>query len=182
MIKIIKLGKTETEFRLTCDNCGCIFEYGVEDIYDSLVKCPTCGKTHYGFQDTKLDDIKLTTPVADYDCSNCESYKKSSQPGFIYVGDTPCQWCSKSPYRVTSTINSYTVPTYTYDQYVEQGDSKIGKFYTCTAEGVSYEFEADRLGTYEVGGVSIELPKNQKGKMSNERIKRNNKINDQYRL
>ena len=74
MIKIIKPGKLD--FRITCDKCGCIFEYNMEDIYDSFVKCPTCGKMHYGFQDIKLYDIKpvgtFRISTDDYDCSNCE--------------------------------------------------------------------------------------------------------------
>ena len=167
MIKIIKPGKLD--FRITCDKCGCIFEYTMEDIYDSFVKCPTCGKRHCVFQDIKLSDMN---PVGsfristDYDCSNCDWHKKRSQLGFLYAGDTPCQWCSKSPYRITSTTNSYSEykynndSTYIYDQYAEQEDSGINKLCTCTAEGVSYEFATDHLGTYEISGVTIELSKN----------------------
>ena len=35
MIKIIKPGKTD--FRMTCDKCGCVFEYNVVDIDDGYI-------------------------------------------------------------------------------------------------------------------------------------------------
>ena len=53
MIKIIKPGKTD--FRKTCDKCGCIFEYNVEDIDDCYIKCPTCHKEYYGFEPEYLE-------------------------------------------------------------------------------------------------------------------------------
>lgn len=202
MIRIITPGKTD--FRMTCDKCGCVFEYNVEDIDDSYIKCPTCGKMHYGFQDTQLSDVKPTgtfrISTDDYDCSNCDFTKTLKTTGY-YVGDTPCQWCSKSPYRSTCTITnlgsgyssgctcssrdcashscecesaSYDPscsinseesenckPTYTYTQCAEQCDcrSESKEFYTCTAEGVSYEFTSDGLGAYDSSSFTIGLPK-----------------------
>ena len=201
MIKIIKPGKTD--FRLTCDKCGCIFEYNVEDIEDSYIKCPTCGKMHYGFQDTQLSDVKpigtFRISTDDYDCSNCDFAKTLKAAGY-YIGDTPCQWCSKSPYRVTCTTTSLgsgygsgctcssrdysehncerksasyeptcnanggtsdcCEPTYAYSQYAEPCSCTESKeFYTCTAEGVKYEFTSDSLGTYESSIFTINLPK-----------------------
>lgn len=137
MIKIIKEGKTD--FRLTCDKCGCIFEYNVADIDDCYIKCPTCGKQHYAFEaDYELEKdtaefsiTELTKPdqssgyytvplrttpgmpvdplisqpigtlrVYSDECENCDFTKALRTKGY-YIGDTPCQWCSKNPYRVT---------------------------------------------------------------------------------
>lgn len=195
MIRIITPGKTD--FRMTCDKCWCIFEYNVEDIEDGYIKCPTCGKMHYGFQDTQLSDVRpigtFRISTDDYDCSNCDFTKTLKTTGY-YVGDTPCQWCSKSPYRLTCTTTSsgctcssrdYSEhncecesasyeptcnanggtsdccePTYTYSQYAEPCSCTDGKeFYTCTAEGVSYEFASDSLGAYESSNFTIDLPK-----------------------
>jgi hypothetical protein len=201
MIRIITPGKTD--FRMTCDKCGCVFEYNVEDIDDGYIKCPTCGKMHYGFQDTQLSDVKPTgtfrISTDDYDCSNCDFAKTLKTTGY-YVGDTPCQWCSKSPYRSTCTITSLgsgyssgctcssrdysehncecesasyeptcnvnggtsdcCEPTYTYSQYAEPCSYTDGKeFFTCTAEGVNYEFTSDSLGAYESSSFTIDLPK-----------------------
>lgn len=193
MIKIIKPGKTD--FRLTCDKCGCVFEYNVEDIDDGYIKCPTCGKMHYGFQDTQLSDIRPTGTFRIYTdpCEDCDFTKTLKTTGY-YVGDTPCQWCNKSPYRATCTTVSLDCtcssrdysehncecesasyeptcnanggtsdccePTYTYSQYAEPCSCTDDKeFYTCTAEGVNYEFSSDSLGAYESSSFTIDLPK-----------------------
>lgn len=42
MIEVIKHGKTK--FTATCANCGCEFNYEVEDIVDGKVACPDCHK------------------------------------------------------------------------------------------------------------------------------------------
>jgi hypothetical protein len=193
MIRIITPGKTD--FRMTCDKCGCIFEYNVEDIDDGYIKCPTCGKMHYGFQDTQLSDVKPTGTfrLSTDPCEDCDFTKTLRTTGY-YVGNTPCQWCNKSPYRATCTTVSsgcacssrdYSEhncecesasyeptcsamggtsdccePTYTYSQYTEPciyADDK--EFYTCTAEGVNYEFASDSLGAYEPSSFTIDLPK-----------------------
>ena len=198
MIKIIKPGKTD--FRLTCNKCGCIFEYNVTDIDDGYIKCPTCGKQYYGFE----EDYSLpnTTPdiigtgtfrVSTDPCKDC-SFTKTLETTGYYVGDTPCQWCSKSLHRATcfttstsgctcsasdcsshacecdsasyeptchNSVEDYAkcAPTYNYCQYTESGscDSLNTELYTCTAEGVSYNFAADTLGTYEPNSFNIEL-------------------------
>lgn len=146
MIKIIKEGKTD--FRLTCDKCGCIFEYNVEDIDDCYIKCPTCHKQHYAFEpDYELEKntsehsptelvkpkrqsdyyttpIQTTPEMPNYqslnECEGCPTYKKLCSPNG-YVGDLPCQWCSRSPWRVTCeqdyqftyTQNNHLANTYT---------------------------------------------------------------------
>ena len=200
MIKIIKPGKTD--FRLTCNKCGCVFEYNTEDIVDCYIKCPTCGKQYYGFEEEYI--LPNTTPtitgtgtfrVSTDPCENCDFTKTLKTTGY-YVGDTPCQWCSKSPYRATCFTTSTSgctcsardcsshdcecesasyeptsyanggtsgtcEPTYTYSQYVEPCSccSEGKEFYTCTAEGVSYEFASDSLGAYESSSFTIDLPK-----------------------
>lgn len=42
MITVFKHGKTE--FKKTCDNCGCEFSYEVEDVVDGKIACPDCHK------------------------------------------------------------------------------------------------------------------------------------------
>ena len=112
MIKIIKHG--QTEFRCTCGHCGCEFTYEHEDItLSSFVICPDCGEHCYiGGNRPSMPKIGWPTPgelipcnvpsdTGLDPCSNCDWWKKMQQPGFTYVGDTPCLWCSKGPYRVT---------------------------------------------------------------------------------
>ena len=131
MIKIIKEGKTD--FRMTCDKCGCIFEYNVEDITDSYIKCPTCHKQHYGFEPEYLEKTSFDTGLAerepaDYlgklgklqtlpneptyqslnECEGCPTYKQLCSPNGYYVGDLPCQWCNKNPLKLTCDIATYT--------------------------------------------------------------------------
>lgn len=125
MIKVIKHG--QTEFEHTCGRCGCVFTYEHEDIraeatiavglsYSSpcYVICPDCGKKCYIKGDnigwplsngggpipctTHLDIV--TDSTALHPCSNCDWWKKMQTPGFTYVGDTPCTWCNKGPYKV----------------------------------------------------------------------------------
>jgi hypothetical protein len=120
MIKIIKQGKVD--FRKTCDKCGCIFEYNLEDIDDSYIKCPTCYKKHYGFDDDyninsepnlvpnlpKLNGSFQTNP-----CEGCPTYKLICSPGG-YVGDLPCQWCKNNPYKFTCSYDNYNYCSSTF--------------------------------------------------------------------
>jgi hypothetical protein len=115
MIKVIKPG--QKEFKGFCDRCGCEFTYEFEDISISgVVECPTCGQPYYhpsrgltpppntGWPWPNIGEpIPCNTPsdTALHPCSNCDWWKKMQQPGFIYVGDSPCTWCSKGPYKVT---------------------------------------------------------------------------------
>ena len=131
MIKVIKHG--QKEFNCVCPCCGCEFTYEYEDIhteatreiiygYDSTsyVVCPDCkyhckvpGKINWPpFIDSPLTADKFNTPSGTSACHDCEWWKKTIQPGgFTYVGDTPCTWCSKNPYRTTcfDSISSNTV-------------------------------------------------------------------------
>ena len=131
MIKIIKPGKTD--FRMTCNKCGCIFEYNVEDIQDSYIKCPTCHKEYYGFEpeclektlfDTGLAECEPTGPLGELgslktlpgepiyqslnECEGCPTYKQICSPTG-YIGDLPCQWCNKNPYKVSCGTTTTTV-------------------------------------------------------------------------
>lgn len=133
MIKIIKPGKTD--FRMTCNKCGCIFEYNVEDIQDSYIKCPTCHKEYYGFEPEYLekplfgDDLTEYEPIGPLgdpgglkilpgdstyqslnECEGCPTYKQLCSPNG-YVGDLPCQWCNKNPWKVTCDTATYTTST-----------------------------------------------------------------------
>lgn len=119
MIKVIKHG--QTEFNATCGRCGCEFTYEYEDIqseatrsltnYSNIryVKCPDCGNLIYLPPHSNLPTIgepiptiPFNTPSGTKDCQDCDWWKKITQPGgFTYVGDTPCTWCHKSPYKFT---------------------------------------------------------------------------------
>jgi hypothetical protein len=112
MIKIIKDGKTD--FRMTCDKCGCVFEYNVADIEDCYIKCPTCRKPYYAFDAESTYDLYTEEPVAEKKtvsltpsgsiiftdnsnpCEGCPTYIQLTSPEG-YIGDTPCQWCNKNP-------------------------------------------------------------------------------------
>lgn len=138
MIKVIKHG--QKEFTHTCSRCGCEFTYEDEDIRAEAtlgaglrhsspcyVICPDCGKKCY-INDDNIgwpwpnigEPIPCNTPsdtvTALHPCSNCNWWKKMKQPGFTYIGDTPCTWCQKSPSKVTcDTIPStlgYTALTH----------------------------------------------------------------------
>lgn len=167
MIKIIKPGKTD--FRMTCNKCGCIFEYNVEDINDSYIKCPTCHKEYYGFEPECLEKTLFDTGLAECEpagylgkagrlqtlpdeptyqslneCEGCPTYKQICSPTG-YVGDLPCQWCNKNPWKVTCDTATYTTSTSNETRgarswttcsstaFTEE-DRKI----TCKAEGIEY--------------------------------------------
>ena len=128
MIKVIKHG--QKEFNCTCPRCGCEFTYEYEDIHTeairgitysysstSYVVCPDCkhhceipGRTNWY---DPIPTVPFNTPFGTRDCQECDWWKKITQPGgYTYVGDTPCTWCPKNPYRticsdsVSSTSNN----------------------------------------------------------------------------
>ena len=133
MIKVIKHG--QKEFNCVCPCCGCEFTYEYEDIHTeaigeityshgstSYVVCPDCKyhcrvpvKTNWpSFIDSPLTTDQFNTPSGASACHECEWWKKMTQSGdFTYVGDTPCTWCSKNPYRITcfdsSSSNTITL-------------------------------------------------------------------------
>ena len=133
MIKVIKHG--QKEFNCVCPCCGCEFTYEYEDIHTeaigeitynygstSYVVCPDCKyhckvpvKTNWPpFIDIPLTTDQFNTPSGASACHECEWWKKMTQSGgFTYVGDTPCTWCSKNPYRITcfDGISSNTTNT-----------------------------------------------------------------------
>ena len=135
MIKVIKHG--QIEFKGFCSRCGCEFTYELEDItLSSFVVCPDCGEHCYigGSKNTPYTppQIGWPTPGEPIPCSPAEANKidpckdcdwmKKLLSGITYVGDIPCTWCSKGPYKVTcdtvsgngttSTLNGLTC-TYT---------------------------------------------------------------------
>ena len=119
MIKVIKHG--QTKFTHTCSRCGCEFTFEHEDIqseavrsltnYSSTryVKCPDCGNTCYvnsniGWPWPNIGEpipCNIPSDTGLNPCSNCDWWKKMQAPGFTYVGDTPCTWCNKGPFKVT---------------------------------------------------------------------------------
>lgn len=129
-IKIIKQGVKE--FHITCPNCGCEFTYENEDVCNSEVICPCClmNLPHKGVVGTvnatpstpiwysqevapdryKIrDDLnkplpsRLTTSDNWSSCEGCPNNPKYLKTP--YIGDSPCQWCQKNPWKVTCTSN-----------------------------------------------------------------------------
>lgn len=130
-IKIIKQGTKE--FHITCPYCGCEFTYENEDVCNSEVICPCCSTNlpHKGVIGTvnttpssmpiwynqqvapdgyKIRDglnkplpSRLTTSDNWSGCEGCPNNPKYLKTP--YVGDTPCQWCQKSPWKITCTSN-----------------------------------------------------------------------------
>ena len=67
MIKIVQPGKEE--FQNTCDTCGCVFSYGVEDLDSYLgnnVKCPFCGYYVAHPKQEPLTMIEVSVPIKKY--------------------------------------------------------------------------------------------------------------------
>lgn len=59
--------------------------------------------------DSSKTDKSINTATAIYStdpCAGCSFYTELSTKGY-YIGDTPCQWCSKNPYKLTC-VNSTT--------------------------------------------------------------------------
>ena len=120
-IKIIKQGVKE--FHITCQYCGCEFTYEKEDVYNSEVSCPCCSKglPHKGIigtvgtnpsavpiwynQQVAPDGYKIRGGLiqSDDSCDNCPYNPKYLKTP--YIGDSPCQWCQKNPWKVTCTSN-----------------------------------------------------------------------------
>lgn len=130
-IKIIKDGKKE--FDITCPYCGCEFTYEKEDVHNSQVICPCCSTNLlvgtvntnpfpmpiWYNQEVEPDGYKIrdglnkrprTLPDGatlinnENSCEGCPNNSKYLKTP--YVGDTPCQWCQKNPYKVTCTSNA----------------------------------------------------------------------------
>ena len=147
MIKVIKHG--QKEFRGYCSRCGCEFTYELEDItLSAFVVCPDCGEHVYignkhkspsqpGWP-TPGEPIPCNIPsnTGSEPCSDCDWWKKMQQPGFTYVGDIPCTWCNKGPYKVT--CDSLTVT----------GTTDAVSGVTCTYTG--------NIGSYTVDPVMNE--------------------------
>lgn len=112
-IEIIKDGCKK--FNMTCPNCGCEFTYEYEDVKVGVVICPCCkaGLMHKGvIRGDKFNDLvyrPFTLPdwatKADKwsGCEGCPNNPKYLKTP--YVGDSPCQFCAKSPNKITCTAN-----------------------------------------------------------------------------
>lgn len=126
MIKVIKHGEKK-KFTATCPDCGCEFEYELEDLkvdysrylatspgqYRRNVLCPECNKKIY--HDTVSEGLfngdsiisltgDKTTFINEHPdaCENCP-YKDGPKDVFgnPTVGDSPCQWCPHYKWKVT---------------------------------------------------------------------------------
>ena len=130
-IKVIKQGTKE--FHITCPYCGCEFTYENEDVCNSEVICPCClmNLPHKGVVGTvntapspmpiwynqevmpdghKIRDglnkplpSRLTTSDNWSGCEGCPNNPKYLKTP--YIGDSPCQWCQRNPWKVTCTSN-----------------------------------------------------------------------------
>lgn len=126
-IKVIKQGTKE--FHITCPYCGCEFTYEKEDVHNSQVICPCCSTNllvgtvntnpfpmpiwynqqvapdGYKIRDglNKPLPNRLTTSDNWSGCEGCPNNPKYLKTP--YIGDSPCQWCQKSPWKVTCTSN-----------------------------------------------------------------------------
>lgn len=120
-IKVIKQGVKE--FHITCPYCGCEFTYENEDVCNSEVICPCCltNLPHRGASGVNGDLGTETIPQlqriyygpktgTEYNdlvywsgCEGCPNNPKYLKEP--YVGDSPCQWCQKNPWKVTCTSN-----------------------------------------------------------------------------
>lgn len=106
-IEILKEG--QTKFTGFCPYCGCEFTYELEDISISdLVTCPCCGKLilHTKKVDTYPSNFPNLIPCnVPSSCDECDFFKRYLAGGKTYIGDSPCQWCSKYPYKITCKVN-----------------------------------------------------------------------------
>ena len=105
-IEIIKQG--QTKFTAHCYKCGCEFTYEMEDVIDNSVICPCCKsyirhKLNPDYIRPSYQDNNEIQNIIPKSCSDCDFYKKYIASGKTYIGDSPCQWCLNSPYRITCT-------------------------------------------------------------------------------
>ena len=130
MKKILKPGlKT---FIATCDRCLCEFTYTFKDLEDHhFVKCPECEHTVRHSPKLTTERLTTTNPCSNLtNCEECAWYKYISAKD-VYIGDTPCQWCANSPYKVTceATFDNSTTGWYTYrsdsDYMIELDDDYL---------------------------------------------------------
>ena len=109
-IEIIKPG--QLKFTQTCSLCGCEFTYELEDVIGEVVVCPCCGNhithtgvggviTSYPYRAIPCSIDTSTNILSKKTCEECDFYKWYLTSGRTYLGDSPCQWCSHSPYRVS---------------------------------------------------------------------------------
>ena len=134
MIKIIKAG--QKEFIGFCDRCGCEFTYELDDLKLSCssdkVNCPTCGKDYYHSTKNKEHEFATKPPYKLPDitwppnaieietindpCAGC-SWRSELLTRDYYVGDTPCDFCSNNPNKVTclqTSVNTADCPKDVY--------------------------------------------------------------------
>lgn len=122
-IKIIKDGIKE--FHITCPFCYCEFTYEKEDVPNSQVICPCCS-TNLPVRTVNTNTFQMPIwynqpvvpdgykirgglnkplpnwPATSDNWSGCEGCPNN--PKYLkepYIGDSPCQWCQKNPWKVT---------------------------------------------------------------------------------
>ena len=124
---IMNLIEMEAQKDKECKNISCSPEYVECDVYKQH-----CRHTDYAFTASKCygckhancpyfrpnltitgnPDIGFGNPIktaygSTDPCEGCET-KRMLNSGITYVGDLPCQWCSKNPYKLSTTTSENT--------------------------------------------------------------------------
>ena len=156
-IKITKPG--QKEFHGFCKWCGCEFTYEISDLKLSAtgdkLDCPTCGKTYHHnmmVQDPTIpggigrlqtwppDPIPCTPDMTKTDpCAGCVWRENLLRDG-LYIGDTPCTWCNKNRFNITTGTSIQG--TSTIEQYINPDikdlDAKYTSSTSCDTSGTKY--------------------------------------------
>lgn len=142
-IKVVKEG--QKIFNAFCECCGCEFTYELDDLKlncssNKKVACPTCGTDFYHPNRNKSgptlgDFTGISWPIVDKTdpCAGCAWRENLLRDG-VYVGDTPCTWCSKNKFNtITSeqpSLQEYITPinkleTHLADKNCNCGDNAV---------------------------------------------------------
>lgn len=147
MIKITKPG--QKEFHGFCKWCGCEFTYEISDLKLSAtsdkISCPTCGKDYHHptipggisqLQTWPPEPILCTPDMTKTDpCAGCAWRENLLRDG-VYIGDTPCTWCSKNKFNSTlcmqPSLKDYITPC------VDQLDTHLTTSTSSELNGTKY--------------------------------------------
>lgn len=151
MIKITKPG--QKEFHGFCKWCGCEFTYEISDLKLSAisdkVSCPTCGRDYHHpamVQDPTIPGgIGFQWPSDSTDpCAGCVWRNNLKQNG-VYIGDTPCTWCSKNKFNSLSTaqpsLKDYATPC--INQFDTHLTTSISNEFSGTEYTTAYNYSDD---------------------------------------
>ena len=107
---------------IICKHCGKVLAYTDEDkvFIDSkeAIVCPECKNVcrlvdniqpnlwPNNYRDLIPDPLTVWygTQTTKHSCEDCDWHKQMSNQKTPYVGDSPCDWCSKKQITVSSNI------------------------------------------------------------------------------